>query len=529
MRNFFVTFLSLVFFLLCGTAAQADIWGDNYEDEIVIVVGQTHSLPAYSPTKVGVAEPDIADIVTVDAGGVTLLGKSPGRTNFFVKDSSGDITYNLRVIPEDMNYLIKSVKEAIDNINLSGIEIKPVEDEGKVLLTGTVRTVEDKERLTAALGKVAPKVTNLIMVEEATLVEIGVEVLELTTGATKELGFSVPRSITVSETARDEDTSLRQSFAVGSLSRNSFEWKLDLLENEGKATILARPNLVCQSGKEAEFLVGGEMPVFSTKVAASGGSGTEIEYKEYGIKMKISPIVTPSERIELGIEIEISELGESYSIGSADTTTASAYAVKTREITTSLHLSDGETLAIGGLIRKASSEDLQKFPWLSDVPILGKFFTHRTHTQGSGATAKGDTELFITLTPRVVFSKNAETETGEKTEKGEFILQEQEKERRDIPKELQDYVLEVQRKILTNITYPASLVGTGWEGNIVLAIIIDETGTLKETQILKESGYKIFDEQALNLVKSLSYAPFPFDAPLRELRIEVPIVYREKN
>ncbi|MCP4652928.1 MAG: TonB family protein [Candidatus Omnitrophica bacterium] len=526
MRKKTIITLGIIGCLLGGVLGHSQ----DFIEEITLISGETVSVPVYSPKKVGVADPNIADIVTTSDREVVLIGKMKGRTSFFVNDSTGDYTYKVQVIPEDMDHLLKRVRSILKDMSLKDVKVKPVADQGKVLLIGSVRTVEDKELLEVGLGELFPKVTDLVKIEEAALVEILVEVLEMSTGATKELGFVPPRTVTFAEAAvPPAGISATSLVRIAPLQRSDvYSWKWDMLESEGKVKVLSRPRVICQSGKEAEILVGGEVPIFTTSVASAGGEGTTVEYKEYGIKLKINPTVTATERVELGLKIEISELGEAEYIGTALDPTARAYPIKKRDISTSLHLTDGSTLAIGGLIRQKTSEDLIKFPWLSEVPVLGAFFRHKKSESGEGSTAKGDTELYITITPKVVYTADPKS-----LEEKRVIAQEEKfidkYKKSDIPEELQNYILEIQRMILANISYPSVLVGTGWEGNIALRLTIVETGELKEVQVLKASGYKIFDEQALKLVNSLKYAPFPFDKPLEELKIDVPIVYREGN
>jgi protein TonB len=98
-----------------------------------------------------------------------------------------------------------------------------------------------------------------------------------------------------------------------------------------------------------------------------------------------------------------------------------------------------------------------------------------------------------------------------------------------IPDELQSYVLKVQKKILNHISYPKTLLGTGWEGTVVLKLNIERTGDLKDVQISKSSGYRIFDEEALKTVRSLSFSSFPQDVQIEELKIEIPIAYSERQ
>jgi type II secretory pathway component GspD/PulD (secretin) len=179
------------------------------------------------------------------------------------------------------------------------------------------------------------------------------------------------------------------------------------LIQEGKARILSRPRLSCQSGKEAKLVVGGEVPVLSGSITpgTSGSSsvgattGATVEYKEYGVILNIKPRLEESGRIHLNLDVNVSEVGDPVS-----TSYALAYTMTKRTATTELFLNDGQTMALGGLIKKKSSEDLRRMPWLSDIPVLGMFFRQRTTKEGwkSDTDKVNDTELFITLTPRLV-------------------------------------------------------------------------------------------------------------------------------
>jgi len=541
MRKGLLTFLGLFVCCTVGFSADNGLLASQDED-IKLIVGETYTIPTETPTHVAIAEPNKVDVVSVAEKRIVIIGKGKGLTNFSYTDSKGDHTIKVNVIPVDISYLASSVKDILKEINLPDVYVRPVEDQGKVMLLGSVRNTQEKERLKTGLGELFAKTVDMVEIEEASLVEVAVEVVELDKGATQEMGFTVPRSITVADAAPAASTHWAQFFKIGQLQRvdpsstssgstatgGSLAWQLDLLANEGKARILARPRVVCQSGKEANFMVGGEVPIFSTSVTTAGGSSTSVEYKQYGIKLNINPTVVADKRIQMGLKFDISELGESDTIGAANDPTAKAYPLQTRSVSTQLHLEDGETLAIGGLIRKKSSEDLAKFPWLGDIPILGAFFRHRTTTTGSGSAGKDDTELFITLTPKIIYTAKApkHDEDVVKAKQKEFV---DSYARTDIPKELQDYILGVQRKIMDNIAYPSSLVGTGWQGEVVLKLIVERAGTLKESQVLKSSGYKIFDEDALKLVQNISYPPFDFESSLEEIKIEVPINYRERK
>ncbi|UCG35859.1 MAG: TonB family protein [Candidatus Omnitrophota bacterium] len=498
------------------------------EKEITLMIGEAMPMPVSGLKRVSITNPEIADLPTATADTVVLVGVAKGRTTFTYEDETGPHTYYVRVIPEDIDYLYNRVQNVIKSLRLDGVRVEPLEEEGKVFILGTVDTVDDKERITEALGDLAEKTTNLIDIAEEALVEIVVEVLELSRDAVKELGIDWPGGTSISEQAArwPNFQNLPDAFM------RIFDWgrtpysavSVDWLIQQGKAELLSRPRVVCQSGKEAELLVGGEVPVFTTTVAGTtGAEGTQVEYKEFGIKLNIGPTVKEGERIQLALDVEISEVGEAETIGDPAAPSAKAFPINTRNISTQLFLNNGETLAIGGLIKKKSSEDLKKLPWLADIPIIGRFFTHTTRSTGGGSGQRGDTELYITLTPRIIKPTLPPKAMVVEKKKKEFLRA----VRGDrVSEDLKDYILDIQSKILRNITYPTELINTGWEGQLVLRVSLSSIGELKDVIIVRSSGYKLFDDNTIKLVKSFSYPPFPSSVRLGELNIDIPVVYQ---
>ncbi|MDD5584307.1 MAG: TonB family protein, partial [Candidatus Omnitrophica bacterium] len=522
-----------------STSVSSTLIQEDLLEEIEMVVGDIHIVKANLPTRVSIRNPEVIDVRKIDEKEIVLTGKTKGVTFFVFWDKEGEHPYRVKVLPEDTDYLTAQVQKILNSLKLSEVTLKPLKEEGKVLMLGKVGKFEDKERLKSALGDLSPRITDLTEVKAGELVEITSEVLELRRDSTKELGIDWPSSINLSEIAGKWNTLQRTGdafFHVNQWTRAEFSATIDFLIREGKARILSRPYVTCESGKEATLMVGGEVPIFSTTAIIGGASGTNVEYKEYGIKLKIAPVVDREGKIKLTLSVDISEVGDALTIGSTSpgvlgnttSTVALAYPITKRNISTQLYLNDGETLVIGGLIKQKTDEDLKKFPWLGDVPILGAFFRHTETKTGGGAPNREDTELFITLTPKIVSSalRTPEKEKLVQQTKKEF---EEFHKNDNISEELQGYILGVQKKISDNIMYPASLLNTGWEGVVVMKLNLAPSGELRDLQMIKSSGYKIFDEEALKLVRSLSYSPFPPDVDLKNLKIEVPIIYREKN
>jgi len=331
-------------------------------EEVILYIGEIRTFSANVPRRIAIGKPDIADVTEATNSEITVAAKSVGTTTFVYWDNFGEQDFSIRVLSEDVHSVKQRADRLIKELNLPKVYTKAADAEEKVLLLGEVKTAQDRERIFTALGSLKDKVVDLIKIkEEEAVVDIEVQILELNRDATNTLGFSWPSSITLTDTSGPTTTAvtgLDRVFHVSDFKRTAFNVTLDALIQEGKARILSRPRLACQSGKEAELLVGGEKPILNTQVVGVGVTGTGVEYKEYGIKLKIKPTVFEDKRIKLALHIEVSEVEAPVTIGGTNTT-ALAYPLKKRNASTELFLNDGQTMAIGGLIKQKSEEDIR--------------------------------------------------------------------------------------------------------------------------------------------------------------------------
>lgn len=164
---------------------------------------------------------------------------------------------------------------------------------------------------------------------------------------------------------------------------------LNALENSGFAYTLAKPSLVALSGQSASFLAGGEFPV---PVPNNNGDNISIEYKEFGIRLTLTPTVVGRDRILLKVAPEVSELDFNAGISIAGTQVP---ALTVRRTDTSISLADGESFVISGLISSRNVASVDKFPGLGDIPVLGAFFR-------SSRIDREDRELLMIVTPRLI-------------------------------------------------------------------------------------------------------------------------------
>lgn len=170
---------------------------------------------------------------------------------------------------------------------------------------------------------------------------------------------------------------------------SNFLMAINALENSGFAYTLARPSLTVLSGLTASFLAGGEIPI---PVPSSGSDSVSIEYKEFGIRLALSPTVVSRDRILLKVAPEVSELDYTNAVQIAGTTVPG---LSVRRTDTSISLADGESFVISGLISSRSVSNVDKFPGLGDIPILGAFFRQSSLT-------RDETELLMVVTPHLV-------------------------------------------------------------------------------------------------------------------------------
>jgi type II secretory pathway component GspD/PulD (secretin) len=172
------------------------------------------------------------------------------------------------------------------------------------------------------------------------------------------------------------------AFANGTIPVNV---RLNALISKGRAAILATPKLVTLNNVEADLTIGQTYPiVYSTSVFG----GQNVQYVQIGVALRMTPTIGTDGSVTAEIHPEYSEL-EGF--------TATGYPIVTnRKIDSTLRVHDGETIVLGGLMRDASSETIEKVPWLADIPILGKFFQNKS-------TSHERDEIVFLITPHVIY------------------------------------------------------------------------------------------------------------------------------
>jgi pilus assembly protein CpaC len=185
-----------------------------------------------------------------------------------------------------------------------------------------------------------------------------------------------------------------KTFGNSGLS-NSYSWRngtvssaLRAMERDGLVRTLAEPNLTAVSGETAKFLAGGEFPI---PLVDSTGK-MSVTFKEFGVGLAFTPVVMSEGRISLKIETEVSELTD---VGSVTLSDIRIPALKKRQAKSTVELPSGGSLALAGMISEDTRQNIDGFPGLKDVPVIGALFRSRDFS-------KNETELVVIVTPYVV-------------------------------------------------------------------------------------------------------------------------------
>lgn len=381
LKLYVVVVLLVAGILFAGTAVA--------EEKMAVAVNQSRVLYFNGVERVAVANPEIADIVIVSGSEVLLVGKSPGFTTLHIWDRSGRSSYQVEVGAADT-----SIANDIKNIlGLTDITVSKVNK--TIILEGTVNDQYQKNRADKVASAYADKVVNLLEIIRPVQVRIEAKVVEINREAASNVG--------IKWSGNSLNTTGNFSFgqsSVNSLAPKAFgklgtyspiNAQVEALIKNGLAKILSQPNIITLSGDKANIMVGGQIPV---PVGVNDGRVT-IEWKDYGIKLDIAPEVNADKLIQSKIKAEVStldwtdehkiELGIGMKIPP----------VKIRKAETSIAMSSGQTMAIGGLISSETSKDVHKVPLLGDIPIIGNLFK-------STSFSRGETEVIIFITPTIV-------------------------------------------------------------------------------------------------------------------------------
>lgn len=424
-------------------------------ENLTVPLYKSRVLPlGVAAARVSVGNPDIADILILRASQIYVLGKDLGTTNVFLWDNDDVLIGAVEVVvTHDLQSLKKKLHDLLPN---EKIEVHSAQR--NIILSGNVSNITNMEAAlriargyfarfsavestefqaesdTGTRENSAGEVINLMSVGGVQQVMLEVKVAEISRTELRRLdvrfnailqgserwkfggvngGAVFPDAVFEPDNVRipvfdnsapfgpviDEfapnDLLIEDKGLFASLLTNNalFNVAFDAAKENGLAKILAEPTLTTQTGQEAEFLSGGEFPV----PVPRGDDGVTIEFKEFGVGVKFLPVVLDSKRINLQLNINVSELVSGNTVGISVDGVTSTFLIPSltkRSAIATVELADGQTIGIAGLINENMREVVTKFPGLGDIPGIGALFR-------SQEFIKGETELLILVTPHL--------------------------------------------------------------------------------------------------------------------------------
>jgi pilus assembly protein CpaC len=392
----------------------AGAYGITQELEVGLNKSIIVDLPA-DVHEVIVTQPGVTGVIMRHKRRAILQGAGAGETNVFFLDAAGEAiaVLDVSVAPQrsDIAALLASTLARI--LPGSAIQVEAVEGDAtagtnRVVLSGHAESADDIAKAIAIAAQFAGSADNVASVVTTSTpqqVMLKVTVAEVNREVIKQLGINIDAGFTSGVLSGDFNSVQPlggASQVLGSSTATlgvdiggySVEGTLRALERRGAVRTLAEPVLTAISGQEAEFLAGGEFPVPS---GIDENNNISFSFKEFGARLVFTPTVKSNGKIGLQVETSVTEPTTEGSLSVGGITIPG---VKNREARTSVELGAGQTLAIGGLLQETVRQQINKFPGLGDIPIIGMIFRSRDFI-------RSQTELVVLVTPILAFPGDA--------------------------------------------------------------------------------------------------------------------------
>lgn len=378
-------------------------------EPVEVSLNESKYMAASGITRLAVGNPAIADVQLLSSGDFLLVGKKAGTTSLIVWSDGGRRTeYTVYVAGND-----RGMASAIqDAIGYPKVHVQMMKD--RVMLRGKVENQYEHDIALKIAGLYTggddSSVIDLLEMEHPSQIRLEAQIIEINSDYTKNLGIQywsqTPGSNSNSGSSSDNPNNNITVGTAGlfyggedfSSTRKHGGWlgshvanvnvTLQALINEGKARILSRPSITTMSGKTANILIGGRIPI----PVSDGNGNVSIDWHEYGVKLNIEPVVDSEDKITSKVHAEVSTLDYSHGV---KIDSFSVPGIATREAESEVNVRSGMTMAIGGLINSEDAKIVSKIPLLGDLPIIGRFFRHTSNTRDKR-------EVIILITPTLV-------------------------------------------------------------------------------------------------------------------------------
>ncbi len=366
-------------------------------------VGEVRVLGIPDALRVAVGDGQVLKAISTDDHEVIVFARRQGSSALHVWAADGHVhRYMVEVAAEGARQLQHELRGMVERI--PGARVSAVGD--KLVVEGEDLSDADRQRVADLVRRYPQLLDFTSTVGWDRMVLLDVQVVEVPRSLARELGLRwAPRpeggvnaslawdSGSTRHADRPGETVVPIAFPARALAgyfgvNALLSARIDALAQEGRAVVLAQPQLLARSGATAEFLAGGEVP-YST-VDQNGQSRTA--FKPYGVSLRITPSVERGGAVRSRIEVEVSSIDTALSVPEGPS-------LKTRRAATEFNVRSGETLVLAGFLSRDVSSNIDKIPGLGDLPVLGALFR-------STRFQRNETELAILVTPVLVSAQH---------------------------------------------------------------------------------------------------------------------------
>ncbi len=378
---------------------------------VAVPLGKSLLVPMPEPVRNRtIGNPAVAQATMVSPQTLYILGLSVGTTNMIVQGRSGACRVIDVAVGADAGGLQASLLQLMPNER----DIHVSTAAGTIVLAGTVSSSQAAQQAVqiahaygdsagdaAGGGKQGGGVLNMLNVTSPQQVMLEVKVAEVSKTLINQMGSAFNIQGGFGSWSGALVSNLLAGVASGALfnkaNNKPFSVAADAQNTDNLVKILAEPNLVTISGQEATFLAGGKIFIPIPQSSGNGTSSITLQEEEFGVALKFTPTVLANGRISLKVAPEVSELSQTGVTLSATNIggTSILPLITTRRASTTVQMSDGESFAIGGLIKDNATGALKAIPGVGEVPVLGALFRSTSFQQDR-------TELIFLITPHLV-------------------------------------------------------------------------------------------------------------------------------
>jgi pilus assembly protein CpaC len=306
-----------------------------------------------------------------------------------------NISNFVKVTANAKELVAQTLNEAFQKSGLKGVQANVIG--ATIFLEGSVESLSDLQKAELVTKAIGEKVENLLTVGIKRMILSEVQFVEIRRSAKDRYGAKYPTDITGTGTLNATITkglfpsTPWQGVASGDAKASS-DFSVGFQTNDGYGRILAQPKLVCASGEQAEFLAGGELPI-----PLITNNQFTVQYKQYGIILKIRPTADRNGNIQTEIEAESSEVDASVAVSVGGSSSVPGF--RTRKVKTNVTVRHGETIVLSGVFSHDEQKFVSKLPGIGSIPIIGELFKNRGFD-----TSKR--ELIIFVQPKLVNSES---------------------------------------------------------------------------------------------------------------------------